>query len=194
MLRTTAYTTIRPNSKSDYRDGYIHPSVTLQGPITLGRNVTIEENVVVGPDCFFGHNATVRPNVTLGKGAEVRVNGWVANDVTIGDYTVIYNFANVAAYTVIGDYVYFGVYAMTTNADDIVLHRARKFVPRPVIIRDGARIASKVAILPGRVLGENCLIGAGSLLTKDVGPNEVWLGHPAKKVGMVREGDVIVPK
>jgi len=170
--------------------GYIDPSVQFKGPITVGFGVVIEDNVIFEGSNFLGHRATIRPNCIFGKGAEVRVNAWVAQDCSIGNESVIYNYANISMGTDIGDYVYFGVRSITTNANDIVLHRDRVFVPEPCHIMDGARIASHVCMKAGLTIGYNALIGAGSMLTRDVPNNEIWLGNPARKVGEVPKDDV----
>ena len=44
----------------------------------------------------------------------------------------------------------------------------------------GASIGAGATILPGIIIGENALIGAGSVVTKDVPANEIWVGNPAK--------------
>lgn len=182
-----------PAHKTKYNEtmgGYIDPSVQFKGPITVGIGVIVEENVIFEGSNFLGHRATIRPSCIFGEGAEVRVNAWVAQNSTIGKRSVIYNYANVSMGTYIGDYVYFGVRSITTNANDIVLHRDRVFVPHPCKIMDGARIASHVCMKAGLTIGSNALIGAGSMLTRDVPNNEIWLGNPARKVGEVSDGDV----
>ena len=49
----------------------------------------------------------------------------------------------------------------------------------------GASIGANATILAGNVIGNYALIGAGSVVTKDVGDNELWVGNPAKKIGFV---------
>ena len=46
----------------------------------------------------------------------------------------------------------------------------------------GASIGAGATILPGIIIGENALIGAGSVVTKDVPANEIWVGNPAKLI------------
>ena len=48
------------------------------------------------------------------------------------------------------------------------------------IIKKGASIGANATILPGITLGENCLVGAGSVVTKDVPQNAIVVGNPAK--------------
>ena len=51
---------------------------------------------------------------------------------------------------------------------------------KPVVIKNGARISINVTILPGVTIGENAVIGAGAVVTKDVPPNCLAAGIPAK--------------
>ncbi|MEX6689939.1 acyltransferase [Danxiaibacter flavus] len=51
---------------------------------------------------------------------------------------------------------------------------------RPVIIGDNVWIGMNVCVLPGVQIGDNAIIGAGSVVTKDVPPNEIWGGNPAR--------------
>ena len=53
---------------------------------------------------------------------------------------------------------------------------------KPVIIGDNLWIAMNVCILPGVVIGYNSIIGAGSVVTKNISPNEIWVGNPAKYI------------
>jgi UDP-2-acetamido-3-amino-2,3-dideoxy-glucuronate N-acetyltransferase len=182
------YRTIKPGEKFKYEGGIL-PIGSFLGEIKIGYGVVIEEASVFYGNNFIGHNVVVRPRCIIGKYSELRVNSWLAEGVTIGEHSVIYNYANIAMGTLIGNYVYFGVHSITTNANDIVLHRGRPFIPNPVRIKDGARIATSVTILPGVVIGENSLVGAGSVVTKDIPDGEIWYGNPAKKRGEVNPED-----
>ena len=59
----------------------------------------------------------------------------------------------------------------------------------PVVIGNNVWIASNVTIMPGVKIGDNSVIGANSLVTKDVEPNSLYFGNPAKFVKKIVEGD-----
>ena len=56
---------------------------------------------------------------------------------------------------------------------------------KETLIKKGATIGSASIILPGLTIGENAMIGAGSLVTKDIPDNELWVGRPAKFVRFI---------
>ena len=60
--------------------------------------------------------------------------------------------------------------------------RSKQFVSEypKTIIKKGASIGANSTILPGITVGENSMIGAGSVVTKDVPANEIWVGNPAR--------------
>lgn len=59
------------------------------------------------------------------------------------------------------------------------LERQQAIYTKPVTIGKGVWIASGAIILPGVSVGDNSVIGAGSVVTKDVPPNQLWVGNPA---------------
>jgi len=58
---------------------------------------------------------------------------------------------------------------------------------KKTLIKEGAVIGGSVSILPGVIIGENAVVGAGSLVTKSVPDNEVWMGSPAKFYKKVKD-------
>lgn len=170
--------------------GFIDPTVEIDGHVTVGRYVVIENDVKLGRGCFIGHHATIRPFTTMGERSDLRAYAWLANNVTIGKFTVVYQYANVCMGAVLGNYIYFGCKAIMTNANDVVLHRDREFTPNPGVVEDGARVMTGCHIGPGVTVGRNSVLGIHSLALQDVPPGEVWVGSPAKFLRDVEHNDV----
>lgn len=72
----------------------------------------------------------------------------------------------------------------STDPDQRINH-PENIPSKAIVIKTHAFIGGHSIILKGLTIGENAVIGAGSIVTKDVGKNEIWAGVPAKKVGEV---------
>lgn len=72
-----------------------------------------------------------------------------------------------------------GVTILTVNHD---FYERNVCICKPVHIEKGAWIGAKATILPGVTIGENAIVGAGSVVTKNVAPNTVVAGNPAKVI------------
>lgn len=123
----------------------------------------------------ISRRATVRP------GAFFR-----SKDVTIGDGSFIgyHAFFDCRAGIKIGKNVSIGSRTVFVDSDHDISNpknRAGVGVRRPIVINDGARISTRSMILPGVTIGEGAVIGAGSLVTKDVEPHSLYYGVPAVK-------------
>ena len=116
-------------------------------------------------------------NISLGKyilispGASIRS----AESIDIGDSTMI------ASDVVITDSDWHGIYDRT----DYVA------TPKPVKIHKNVWIGERSIILKGTQIGENSIIGAGSVVHGDIPPNSVYAGNPAKEVKKLDEGSFV---
>jgi acetyltransferase-like isoleucine patch superfamily enzyme len=140
---------------------------------------------MIHPTAIVGEECDLHPDVDIREFALLR------GHVKVGRNVVIYQFANIAWGTVIEDDVYIGVRVTTTNTKRIWHKRIKMpFPPRqPVTIRRGARIGAGAIILPGVTIGEQCYIGAGSVVTKDTKPFHTYVGNPARDIGLIPENE-----
>lgn len=115
-------------------------------------------------------SAIIGKGNTIGSYVEIDGNVRIGNNNRIGAYSFIPN--NV----VIGDNCFIGPRVTCTND---------KFPPSGedkwghICIEDGAAIGAGVVVVTGVTIGSNALVGAGSVVTKDIPANEVWAGNPA---------------
>ena len=137
--------------------------------------------------------------IFLGEG--VSLNGTVvpiemityeSGRIEIGEHTFINYGSSIAARASvkIGSYCHLGHYmfVMDNNQHDVVRHN--ELPPsKPVIIEDNVWIGSKVVILPGVRIGSRAVIGAGSIVTKDIPPRCVAAGNPARVLRHLTEID-----
>jgi acetyltransferase-like isoleucine patch superfamily enzyme len=187
----------------------IYPGVSLgrdpilYGPVVLGippRGCNIGElPLVIGDEAIIRPFSTIYAGSTIGarfqtgQGVSIRENNVIGDDVIIGTHAVL-EFGNR-----IGNRVRIHTNCfleMVTIGDDVFIGPHVVFVddPHPMkcphfenclggaVVEDLVRIGSNSTIMPGVRLGRNSLIGAGSLVLKDVPPNSVVAGHPAKVI------------
>lgn len=140
-------------------------------------------------DCEIGEDTTVWNFVNLYGceiGSKCMIGAFVEiqSDVEIGDRVRIQSHSFVCSKTRIGDEVFVGHGVMFIN--DRYPPRSNPNDWGEVIVKDGVRIGSNATLLPVEI-GENAVVGAGSVVIDDVPPNSVVVGNPAEVVGTVDE-------
>ena len=159
-------------NKSEY---FSHESAVIDQGSIIGRGTKIwhfshiMSNAIIGKECNIGQNVVVSPGVVLGNNVKVQNNVSIYTGVTCEDY------------------VFLGPSMVFTNVIN----------PRSAIIRreefmktnvgKGASIGANATIVCGNNIGSYSLIGAGSVVTKEVLPFALVVGNPAKQIGWVSE-------
>ncbi len=103
----------------------------------------------------------------IGKNCNICSNCFIENDVVIGDNVTVKNGVSLYDGMRIEDDVFIGPNATFCN-DKYPKSKNKDFKLEPIIIKKGASIGANATILPGVTIGENALIGAGAIVTKDV--------------------------
>ena len=153
--------------------------------------VIIEGHCNIGKDTYIGHYTIIRPNVIIGNNSDVRAHCFIEDRTTIGNNVQIRQLSNICAGTIIEDNVFIGMGCIFINTRKIAYLRNYKYLEEPPIIKYGARIGSHTTIMSGVTIGKNALIGAGSVVTKNVPNGEVWIGNPAKFKKYVEKDEMI---
>jgi len=148
---------------------------------SIGRNVVFEKGVLI----FHPENIILGNNIYIGHGAVLK--GYFKNEMIIGDNTWIGAgcFLHSAGGIIIGQAVGIGpmvkIITSIHEDDDIsrpILHNDIEF--KEVIIEDGSDLGIGSIILPGVTVGKGAIIGAGSVVTKDVTSYHIAAGVPAR--------------
>ncbi len=137
----------------------------------MAANAKIGENVKIWHFAYVGSEAEIGDNVMIGSLTHVDYK------VKIGSNTRIEGSVYIPPLTVIGRNVFIGPAAAFTN-DPYPM--SPKMVG--VVVEDGAIIGGRAVFRPGVRVGRNSVVAMASVVTKDVAPDTVVMGHPAKPV------------
>lgn len=167
------------------------PPLKLGKAVTVGAGCIIYSGAEISDSAFFGDLATVREDVTIGEGTIIGRGATVENKVTIGKKTKIESNAYITAFSTIEDYCFVAPCVAFSNDNFLGRTEERKKHFGGPILRKGARIGAGSVLLPGVEIGEDALVAAGSVVTKNVPPKMTVLGSPAKVWRPVPEEQLI---
>jgi len=150
------------------------PTIRIAPDVKLGRDVKIFAFVnlygcEIGDETKVGTFVEIQKGVRIGKRVKISSHTFICEGVTVEDYVFI------------GHGVMFinDRYPRAANPDGSLQTEADWQVV-PTIIRRGASIGSNATILCGVTVGEGAIVGAGSVVTRDVAPFTVVAGNPAR--------------
>lgn len=147
----------------------------------------IDKGCVIGDGTKIWHFSHVMKGAVLGNACNLGQNVVVSPDVTLGSNVKVQN--NVSIYTgvVCEDDVFLGPSMVFTNILNPRSHVVRRDQYIKTLVRKGASIGANATVLCGVEIGEYALIGAGSVVTKDVPAYALIVGNPGKQTGWVSE-------
>lgn len=152
---------------------FVHPSSIVDEGVVIGEGTKIwhfthiSAKAVIGENCVIGQNVFIGKGVIIGKGVKIQNNVSVyegvkiEDDVFIGPSVVFTNVINPRAF----------------------INRKEEFLTS--VIKKGASIGANSTIVCGNSVGEFALVGAGSVVTKEVKKFSLCYGNPIKQKGWV---------
>jgi len=144
----------------------------------------IELGSKIGKNLETGHNVVIREKCIIGDDLKIWSNSVIDYECIIGNNVKIHCNCYVAQYTQIMDNVFLGPGVVVLND----LHPGCKYsrqCMRGPVIEEGVQVGGNSTILPFLRIGKSSLIGAGSVVTKDIPPFSVAIGAPARVVNSV---------
>ena len=148
--------------------------------VTVGAGCVIYRGASIADMAFFGDLATVREDVTIGEGTIIGRGATVENKVTIGKKTKIETNAYITAFSKVEDYCFIAPCVVFSNDNYLGRTEERKKHFKGPHVKQGARIGAGAVLLPGVVIGNDALVAAGAVVTKDVPTRMTVVGAPAK--------------
>ena len=142
--------------------------------VQLGKNVKLSKFInlygcSIGDNTKIGAFVEAQKNAVIGRNCKISSHSFICEGVTIKDNVFIGH--NV---TFIND-----LFPRATTEDG-KLKDEKDWECIPTVVKSGASIGSSTTLLCGITVGENAIIGAGSVVTKDVPPNTIVAGNPAR--------------
>ena len=147
--------------------------------VKLGQNVKLSKFINM-------YGCTIGDNVKIGAFVEIQKNAFVGNNCKISSHTFICEGVTIEDDVFVGHSVAFinDIYPRATAGGQLQTESDWKV--EKTLVKRGASIGSGATILAKVTIGENAIIGAGSVVTKDVPPNTIVAGNPAKFLRSLR--------
>lgn len=157
----------------------------------IGSNVIIYRGSDIGEKVLIADLSTVRENVKIGNFTIVGRGVAIENFCNIGKYVKLETNVYITAYSEVEDRVFVAPCVATSN-DNFIGRTEERFKHfKGVVLKKGARIGVNATILPGKIIGEDSLVAAGALVTKDAPPKKIVAGVPAKELRNVPEEQLL---
>jgi len=157
---------------------------TKYPPLIIGKNSILCPGVVVyagtkiGSRCLLGDNLSIREECSIGDECILSRNVTINYNTSIGNNVKIMDTAHITGNAVIEDDVFISVLVSTTNDNSMGRKKYDENMKGPTIKR-AATIGAAANILPGIEIGENSIVAAGAVVTKNVPKNVLVMGIPA---------------
>lgn len=176
-----------------YAIGEIYPGKSKQTSIAEGAVLRagsiIYSGVSIGSNTMIGHRTLVRTDTQIGSNTQLGHNMTIERNCRIGDWVRCTGLTHITSSTVLEDRVFLGALVGTVN-DKTMLWKQGDAKPQlaPPYFEYGCTIGTGSQIAAGVRVGRMAMVGTGSVVTKDVAPNTVVLGVPAKFYKTREEG------
>lgn len=138
----------------------------------------------IGKDTLIWQFCVVLKDAHIGDNCNINANVFIENDVVIGNNVTIKSGVQIWDGLRIEDSVFIGPNVTFTN-DFLPRSKQRPDAFLQTTLKKGASIGANSTIIGGITIGEYAMIGAGSVVTKNIGTQELWYGNPAKFKGYV---------
>ena len=158
----------RGNGSDTNRSLFIAPDVTLGKNVKLSQFVNLY-GCEIGDQTKIGPFVEIQKNAKIGKNCKISSHTFICEGVTIEENVFVghgVTFTNDS-------------YPRSTTPEGH-LKTERDWNVEPTLVKKGASIGSGATILPNLIIGENALVGAGSVVTRDVPANAIVVGNPAR--------------
>lgn len=150
-----------------HESSYIDDNVSIGSDTKIWHFSHVLSGTTIGKNCSFGQNCVVGPKVNIGNGVKVQNNISIYEGVEVEDD------------------VFLGPSMVFTNVINPRSFIVRKEEFKKTLLKKGCSIGANATVVCGNTVGKYALIGAGSVINKDVKDFALMVGVPAKQIGWV---------
>ena len=166
------------------KDGEVATTIG-EGAVIRSHTVVYAGNVI-GKNFQTGNKVNIRESNRIGDNVSVGTLSVIEHHVEIADNVRIHTQVFIPEYSILEEGCWIGPNVVFTNAKYPLAPGVKDSLAGPTI-RKGAKIGANVTLLPGVVIGENALVGAGAVVVRDVAPGAVVAGNPARVIRQISE-------
>lgn len=146
----------------------IHDKAEIHPSAKLGKNITVWAFANILAECVIGDNVSIGAGAEIGRGTVIGKNSRISAHVFLPSNSVI------------GENVFIGPNATFTD-DRMPRAGNDNYIAEPPVLRDGCSVGAGAVVLPGVMIGERAMVGAGAVVTRNVAPNGLVRGEPARE-------------
>ncbi len=172
----------------EYLNDFIQTRQNSEYRLEIGEHAVIRSGSIIYSDSVIGngfqtgHQVTIREHSVFGDHVSIGTLSDIQGYCRLGNYVRLHSNVHIGQHSMVDDYVWIFPYTVLTNdptppSDELVGVHVHSF----------AIIATGSIILPGLEIGQDALIGAGAIVTRNVGSYKVAVGNPAKEITDVRK-------
>lgn len=184
----------------EYIVDFYQDRVNKVHPLKIGKNSIIRSETIIYGDNEFGdflqtgHRVTIREKAQIGCHVRIGTLSDIQGHCVIQDYVNMHSNVHIGMHSTIKKYAWIFPYVVLTNDPNPPSNSLMG-----VTIEEFAIVATGTVVLPGKNIGNGALVGAGSIVTRDVSPDTIAVGNPAKERGETKKvkdaltGDAVYP-
>ena len=150
-------------------------------------SAVVDNGADIGIGTKIWHYSHICKGAKIGKNCNIGQNVYISGGAVIGDNCKVQNNVSIYAGVKAGNYVFFGPSCVLTN--DInprgMYSKCGEYID--TVLEDGVTLGANCTIVCGNTLGKHSLIGAGSVICKDVEAYSIMVGNPGRKIGTIDE-------
>lgn len=162
---------------------------------SIHKTAEVAKSTRIGKGVKIWHYVQILDEVELGDESSLGKSVYIDKKVKIGKKCNIQNNVSIYRGAILDDYVFIGPHVCfsnnknprSVNENEEMVEEGRDWVAKKIHIKKGASIGANSTILPGVTIGEYAMIGAGSVVTKDIPAFSLAYGNPANLHGKVNK-------